>query len=132
MARFPSLRSLIDLIEGKANKRAPRDESPWGVSVSPLFEETLKRHLRIFPDLREKLKKFTEVKLVEPLSGRYGKHDRPFTGPLVGFWHAHLRDDAIVIYNLKNRNINLIAIVSHAEIEGKRMAKTVKKLAAYR
>ncbi len=93
-----------------------------------MFQDTLSEKLRIFPDLKEKLQKFVDVKLENPISNRYGKHDSPFTGPLVGFWHAHLRDDAIIIYNLKNRSLHLVAIVSHAEIEGKRAKKMKNKL----
>ena len=117
------LRYLIDLIEA---------QQPWTVSVSSLFEETLRDNLKTFPDLREKVSKFVAVKLENPLSARYGKHDRPFTGPLVGFWHAHLRDDAIIIYNLKNRSLQLIAIVTHAEIEGKRTKSVIKKIEPFR
>lgn len=100
----------------------------WGVSKSPIFEQSLKNNLKTFPDLKEKLAKFIDVKLPNPLSTKYGKHDRPMTGELVGFWHCHLRDDAVLIYTLKNRNINLIYIATHAELEGKRLRRTGKKL----
>lgn len=128
MARYPSLRILIDLIEGKLTP-PPKE---WGVSMTPLFQDTLKKNLAIYPDLRDKLQKFIDTKRKDPLRERYGKHDRPFTGPLVGFWHAHLRDDAIIVYNLKDRNINLVAIYSHAEIEGKRAARAAKQISPYR
>jgi mRNA-degrading endonuclease YafQ of YafQ-DinJ toxin-antitoxin module len=103
-------------------------QQPWGVLRSNILEPTLKEHLPTFPDLREKLVKFLEVKLQNPLTMRYGKHDRPFTGPLVGYSHCHLRDDAILIYTLKNHSINLICIVTHNEIEGKRVKAVVKRL----
>jgi mRNA-degrading endonuclease YafQ of YafQ-DinJ toxin-antitoxin module len=102
--------------------------------MTPLFQETLKRHMVIFSDLPEKLKKFTAIKKDNPLTNRYGKHDGPFAhgSPLAGFWHCHLRDDAILIYNLKNRAINLVAIVAHAEIEGNRRKAVVKQISPYK
>ena len=123
------LRHFIDLIEGK--KSVP--QKPWGVTVSPLFTDSLKKTRLVFPDIDDKLKKFIEVKSVDPIQNKYGKHDGPFTGsPLKGFYHAHLRDDAIIIYNLKNRAINLICILPHSEIEGRRMLNTSKILQAYK
>jgi mRNA-degrading endonuclease YafQ of YafQ-DinJ toxin-antitoxin module len=124
MAR-EGLRSLIDLIEAA--------QAPWGMSQSPIFAASLKEHERVFPDLKEKIAKFTGVKLPNPLGpqAKYGKHDSPMTGPLVGFWHCHLRDDAILIYNFANRCVNLVVIVSHAEIEGKRAKLTGKRIAPY-
>ncbi len=109
-------------------------QAAWQISQSPIFAPSLVEHLRVFPDLKEKLAKFTQVKLPNPLEpgARYGKHDGPFTGPLVGFFHCHLRDDAILIYRLVNRCVHLIAIVSHAEIEGKRHKQTAKRLAAFK
>lgn len=120
-----ALRHFIDLIEAA--------QAPWGISQSPIFVASLDENLRIFPDLKEKLAKFTSVKLPNPVApqARYGKHDSPMTGPLVGFWHCHLRDDAILIYNFANRCVNLVCIVSHAEIEGKRAKLTGKRIAPY-
>jgi mRNA-degrading endonuclease YafQ of YafQ-DinJ toxin-antitoxin module len=119
-----SIRHYIDLIE------AAQD---WGISQSPVFAQSLADNMRIFPDLKEKLAKFVQVKLPNPIgpNARYGKHDSPMTGPLVGFYHCHLRDDAILIYNLVNRCVNLVIIVSHAEIEGKRAKLTGKKIKPY-
>lgn len=126
MARLASLRHYIDVV-----KALFEAQQPWGVSQSDMFEDSLKDNMIVFPDLREKLAKFVDVKCDNPLMARYGKHDRPFTGPLVGFWHCHLRDDAILIYNLKNRCVNLVAIVKHSDIEGKRAVKTGKRLRDY-
>jgi mRNA-degrading endonuclease YafQ of YafQ-DinJ toxin-antitoxin module len=127
MAGFPELRALIDLIEGKKNK-AP--QQPWSVQPSTLFAESLVKVRRIFPDIDEKLKKFTAVKLPNPLdpNARYGKHDRPMTGPLAGFMHCHLRDDAILIYTLQNRTLNLIIVVSHDEIDGGKLRPMAARL----
>lgn len=104
----------------------------WGVTRSDMFEESFKNCLRIFPNLDAKLLSFLEAKLQNPLTVRYGKHDRPFTGPLIGFSHCHLRDDAILIYTLRNRSINLICVVNHAQIEGKRARAMSKRLEPYR
>lgn len=119
------LRHFINLVEAA--------QAPWGVSQSPIFDATLTDHERVFPDLSEKLAKFISVKLPNPLAptARYGKHDSPMTGPLVGFFHCHLRDDAILIYRLRNRTVFLVAIVAHSEIEGKRAKLTGKKLAPF-
>ena len=126
------IRGYINLIEeslDEAKKPAPIEV---GVVMGSKFEESLKKHERIFPDLREKLKKFVDVKKDNPLQGRYGKHDSPFsTGtPLAGYMHCHLRDDAILIYTMKNRNINLLLICSHAEIDGSKKAQKVASLLA--
>ena len=122
-----SLRLFIDLVEGK-----PAPQQAWGVAVTPLFTETLKRQRMVFRDLDDRLKKFVDFKLENPLTNRYGKHDRPFTGPLIGFSHCHLRDNAILIYSLKNHTVNLIAVVSHSEIEGKRVKSILQQLIPYR
>lgn len=129
MARFPTLRDLIDLIEGKKNK-APAAKQEWKVVMSNIFDETLRHTRRIFPDIDEKLGKFVQTKLPNPLdpNNRYGKHDRPCTHELSGFMHCHLRDDAILIYSLANHALNLIAVVSHADIEGKRLKQTAKRM----
>lgn len=121
-----TLRGFIDICEGKTS-------APWGVSVSPMFAETVLQTRKIFPDIEERIKKFVAVKTPNPIdpNNRYGKHDRQFTGPLVGFWHCHLRDDAILIYKLANHAIFLIAVVSHADIEGKRAQKMAKKLSVF-
>lgn len=127
MARL-SIRDYIDIVEGKQ----PQARQPWGVSMTNIFAPSLAEHRRVFPDLDEKLAKFIGLKTPDPITARYGKHDRPFTGPLVGFWHCHLRDDAILIYNLQNHAINLVAICSHSEIEGKRAQKMSKRLNSYK
>lgn len=116
-----SLREYLTLIEAEE----------WAVSRTPIFDESLKRNTKIFPDLPQKLAKFIEVKKQNPFQNRYGKHDRPFTGPLIGFFHAHLRDDAILIYKLQNKSIVLVYICSHAEIEGNRHKQTIKMLEPY-
>jgi len=128
---FLSLRHFINLIEA-AGKKGGQPQKPWGIFHSSIFDSSMMEHLRVFPDLGEKLAKFIEVKLDNPLVNKYGKHDRPMTGPLVGFWHCHLRDDAILIYNFKDRDIQLVCIVSHAEIEGKRTKAVVKRIAPFK
>ena len=99
----------------------------WTVDYTDLLAPSLLEMRRTFPDIDEKLKKFIDLKLTNPLAARYGKHDGPFTGPLAGFYHAHLRDDAIIIYKLKNRAIIIVMLVRHAEIEGRR-AKSIRNL----
>lgn len=129
MDRFPLFKELI---EAKKSKAAKSDQ-PWSVDYAPIFQPSFKEHLVIFPDLGDKLKKFLEIKLANPIdpSNRYGKHDGPFTGPLVGFWHCHLRDDAILIYKLVGRSVLLVCVVNHAEIEGRRAQKMAKKIQPY-
>lgn len=126
-----SLRYFIDLIEGKKHG-AENASEPWKIVYAPIFQESLVERMRVFPDIREKLAKFIEVKLADPLSARYGKHDGPMTAMLTGFMHCHLRDDAILIYNRKNRVFELVAIVPHADIEGKRLKQTAKRLAGFK
>lgn len=124
MAEPVLIRHYIDLIEAA--------QRPWNIERSPLFDESLASMRAVFPDIKDKLQKFIAVKLEDPLSTRYGKHDRPMTGILVGFWHCHLRDDAILIYNLKNRNVQLVYLCPHSEIEGKHERRTAKRLAVYK
>lgn len=123
------LRYFIDLIEGKNRER---DLSPWEISVTPLFAPSLMLQIKRYSDLKEKLDKFVEVKKENPLIAKFGRNDYPFTGALVGFWHAHLKEDAIIIYNLKNRCINLICVVSHTEIEGRREKQVLKQIDGFR
>lgn len=113
----------------KPAKDAQRSE--WAITKTDIFDDSLARHSVVFPDLPEKLDKFKGVKRENPIRARYGKHDGPLTYRLVGFWHCHLRDDAVLIYNLVNRAINLVCIVSHAEIEGRRLCATAEKLSKY-
>lgn len=131
MAGQHSLRDLIDLIEGK--NRAPQQQEPWKIVASDIFAESVAKTRRIFRDIDEKIVKFSEVKLANPIANKYGKHDGPMTPgtPLAGFLHCHLRDDAILIYRLGNRQIFLVCIVSHADIEGKRGNKLGKSLRQY-
>lgn len=121
-----TIRRFINLLEGK--KPAPRAE--LGVKISSQFMESLKRNSVIFPDLKEKLTKFIQVKKDDPLNGRYGKHDGPFSPgtPLSGYRHCHLRDDAILIYTMSGGSLNLYYICSHKEIEGKNTNKMSKAL----
>lgn len=92
---------------------------------SSIFAESLAATRRIFPDIDEKIKRFVATKLPNPIAreAKYGKHDGPMTGPLAGFYHCHLRDDAILIYRLAGRSILMVCVVSHAETEGKRGKK---------
>ncbi len=111
---------------------APQENRPqgqWGVSFSSIFKQSLVDCAKVFPDIEAKVEKFFSVKLGNPLSSPYGKHDRPMTGPLAGLWHCHLRDDAVLIYRLKNHCIHLVMIVAHADIEGKRQRHTMQRLA---
>lgn len=103
----------------------------WDTTRSPLFQDSLERNTIIFKDLPEKLERFIDIKLSDPMKARYGKHDGPMTGPFKGHNHAHLRDDAIVIYTLKGRKLNLIYIATHAEVEGKRCARTAERLTRF-
>jgi mRNA-degrading endonuclease YafQ of YafQ-DinJ toxin-antitoxin module len=103
----------------------------WSFTHSPVFQESLERNAIVFNDLPEKLQKFKDVKGEDPLRCRYGKHDGPMTGRFKGYHHAHLRDDAILIYKLKNKAVDLVYISSHAEIEGKRCKNTLDRLSVY-
>jgi mRNA-degrading endonuclease YafQ of YafQ-DinJ toxin-antitoxin module len=84
-----------------------------------------------FPDIRTKLNKFVETKIRDPLTARYGKHDRRMIGDLTGFWHCHLRDDAVLIYSLSQRVMTLVYLAPHAEIEGKRLKMTARRLSQF-
>lgn len=114
------------IVEAKNNEPA----KIFAVVVGSKFNESLLKHERVFPDLRDKLKKFIETKQSDPLRAKYGKHDSGFkTGtPLAGYLHCHLRDDAILIYTLKNQQINLVLICGHSDIEGSKTRKTALAL----
>lgn len=124
------IRRLISLVESFLFEKPKQPSAAFGLSKSSEFDESLKRNMRIFPDLREKLEKFIELKLADPLNSKYGKHDGPFKAgtPLAGFNHCHLRDDAVLIYTMRNRTLNLVLICTHAEMEGKNTMKLSKKL----
>lgn len=103
--------------------------SNWRFECSDLFQDSLAANTVIFADLPERLRRFIEVKLPNPMNARYGKHDRQLTARLKGFWHTHLRDDAVLIYHLKDRCLTLVYIAKHSEIEGKRLNKLADRLA---
>ena len=105
-------------------------KSVWTVERSELFDDSLNRAATVFSDLRDKLDKFLVIKIDDPIQNRYGKHDRRMTGDLAGFWHCHLRDDAVLIYQLSGKTMTLVYIAPHAEIEGKRLKQTAKRLHA--
>jgi mRNA-degrading endonuclease YafQ of YafQ-DinJ toxin-antitoxin module len=121
MARH-GLRHFINLVEANSQD--------WVAQPSDIFVDSLKATRRIFSDIDEKVARFVDVKLPNPISrdAKYGKHDGPMTGPLAGFYHCHLRDDAILIYRLTGKTVLMICIVSHAETEGKRGKKLRKQL----
>ena len=122
--------------EGKKNRgarsagepAAERSTGAWGVSFSDLFKPSLESTQRIFRDIQNKVDRFVEIKTPNPLSNLAGKHDRPCTGALTGLWHTHLRDDAVLLYKLKNRCVHMICVVPHADIEGKRLKQTRQNL----
>jgi mRNA-degrading endonuclease YafQ of YafQ-DinJ toxin-antitoxin module len=132
----PTIRQLMTLCEGlteaKNKKQAPEPQQQQPqkaglqIRVSNQFVPSLERNRTIFPDLSEKLIKFIQVKMNDPLNGRFGKHDSPFASgtPLAGFKHCHLRDDAILIYTMAGGCLNLYYICPHKEIEGKMTKKT--------
>lgn len=105
-------------------------KSLWKVERSELFDDSLARATEVFSDLGDKLDKFLVTKIEDPIQSRYGKHDRRMTGDLAGFWHCHLRDDAVLIYQLSGKTMTLVYIAPHAEIEGKRLKQTAKRLHA--
>ena len=102
--------------------------SNWKTVKSDLFDESLSRMSVTFPDLSGKLDKFLSIKSTDPLNSKYGKHDRRMIGDLAGFYHAHLRDDAVLIYSLAKQVMTLVVITTHAEIEGKRLKLTARRL----
>lgn len=105
-------------------------KSAWAVERSELFDDSFGRAAVVFTDLNDKLEKFLKIKSDDPIQNRYGKHDRRMTGDLAGFWHCHLRDDAVLIYQLSGKTMTLVYIAPHAEIEGKRLKQTAKRLHA--
>jgi mRNA-degrading endonuclease YafQ of YafQ-DinJ toxin-antitoxin module len=123
MAEANVIRSIIDLIEAA--------QAPWTISKTPAFDASIQVMLPKVHDLRERLQRFIDIKLPNPLAAtaRAGKNDRPFTALLVGFWHCHLAPDAILIYRLANHSIQLILVCQHADIEGKRLQQMGKRLA---
>ncbi len=122
------MRNMMEIVEGRV-----ADTRPWAIERVPLFKETHDKARTVFPDIDSKLEKFIDLKLPNPIdpSRRFGKHDSPFSALLKGFWHCHLRDDAVLIYKLQDRKIKLIAVVPHADMERSRLRLLAKKLAPY-
>lgn len=125
------LRELIDIIEGK---KPPRDTSPWGVEMSEIFQSSMDKAKLRYSDIYDHLDRFLILKTPDPVSGpRFGNNDGPFTGPLLsGFLHCHLREDAVLIYRLRDRKIFLIKVVSHSETEGRKQKILSKELSPYK
>ena len=103
----------------------------WSVVQSHAFEESMAKMLITFPDLKQKLQKFIEAKIDDPINLKYGKHDRRMVGELAGFHHCHLRDDAVLIYGLARRVMTLVYITPHADIEGRRLRQTARRLSQF-
>jgi len=104
--------------------------APWGITKTAFFDESFAAMLTKVPDLRDRLKKFIEVKSPNPMMNRFGKHDSPFTNDqLRGILHCHLAPDVILLYRLTNRTIQLMMVCQHADIEGKRLKQTIRRLA---
>jgi len=135
-----TLRRLIDLCEGKKDvKKAPQvkqqpqepeGKKPFGIMISNMFAASLTKTERTFPQIKDQLRKFAAVKRDDPINGKYSKQDYPYSGagPLAGYHHCHLRDDAILIYTIKNNCLNLLFMCSHAEVEGKMVPKMARLL----
>lgn len=102
----------------------------WSIVKSSIFDASLAKAKRVFPNIDEKLSRFVEIKLPNPIdrNNRYGKHDGPMSAALAGYNHCHLRDDAVLIYTIRGRSIFLLDIVTHSEIEGKAALKVAKRL----
>jgi mRNA-degrading endonuclease YafQ of YafQ-DinJ toxin-antitoxin module len=117
-----AIRYYLDLIEAA--------QSPWGISRTNLFDTSLKAMLAKVPDLRDRLKRFIDIKIPNPIGSQalVGKHDRPFTAELAGFWHCHLAKDLILIYRLHARSVQLVLLCQHAEIEGRHLQTMSRKL----
>jgi mRNA-degrading endonuclease YafQ of YafQ-DinJ toxin-antitoxin module len=135
-----TLRRLMDLCEGKKDvKKAPQvkkqatepeGKKPFGIMLSNSFVESLAKTERTFPKIREQLLKFARVKRDDPINGKYSSQDYPYSGggPLAGYHHCHLRDDAILIYTIKNNCLNLLFLCAHADVEGKMLHRMAKIL----
>ena len=119
-----ALRFYIDLIEAA---QAP----PWrAAAVGPYFKASLDAMEKKYPDLLARLDRFIDVKVPNPLAAKYGKTDGPFSDYLRGFWHCHLAPDAILIYRLRNRTVELALICQHDDLSRKRIKTLDKQLAA--
>lgn len=116
------IRQWLDLLEAI--------ETPWVIARGRLFDQSLEQMATKVPDLRERLARFATVKLPNPLSREavFGKHDTAFT-LMPGFRHCHLAPDAILIYRLVGRCVQLVLICQHHDIEGKRIRALGKRLA---
>lgn len=100
----------------------------WRVEPAKGLAWSLAQGTVIFSDLPDRLVKFCEVKCPDPVRNRYGKHDGRMTGPFSGFWHTHLKDDAVLIYTLNSGTVTLVDLVPHRDLEGKRGARLARKL----
>ena len=118
-----ALRFYIDLIE--AAQAAPWRANP----VGPFFKSSVDSMEKKYPDLLTRLDRFIDVKTPNPLAIKYGKTDGPFSDYLRGFWHCHLAPDAILIYRLRNRIIEMAIIVQHDDLSRKRIKTLDKQLA---
>ena len=115
------IRRWLDLIEAV--------QAAWGIARGPQFEASLRQMMARVPDLPERLARFTSIKLPNPLSrdAVVGKNDAALT-LLPGYWHCHLAPDAILIYRLRNRAVELVLICQHDDIQGKRIRHIARVL----
>lgn len=105
-------------------------QGPWAVDVtSAIFRQSVRDFKAIYPDVEERVFRFIKVKSDDPLNTRYGNNDAPMSshGPFAGYMHAHLAPDLLILYTLKNRTLNLVALCQHADTEGKRAKNAARR-----
>jgi mRNA-degrading endonuclease YafQ of YafQ-DinJ toxin-antitoxin module len=137
-----ALRRLIDLCEGRKEvKKAPKDRSAQQVAqqpqaqkglkirVSNVLYKSLERFEKSHPGLADRLVDFSEFKQADP-TVPFESSDYKFAGggPLRDYKHSHLRQNAMIIYNIAGGYLNLYVICNHDDIDGNNARKMAKYL----
>ncbi len=86
-----------------------------------LYKETYLSRIKPYPQLREKLRQFMEIKRNNPQQ-QFGKSDKPFlsagffTQAIPGIRHAHLNLDISVVYKVSGDVITLYGMFTHDDL----------------
>lgn len=100
---------------------------PVTFTMGKLFLESFKEMKKTYPNLDKKYESFIGRK-TENITNKFGTHDYQFVGGLSEFRHCHLMHDAILIYRIQKRNIELLYVCKHDEIKTRNIDRLIKRL----
>jgi mRNA-degrading endonuclease YafQ of YafQ-DinJ toxin-antitoxin module len=80
-----------------------------------------------YPNLDKKYDEFIKIKSAN-IRDNYGTHDYALVGILAGFKHCHLAPDAILIYRVKDKTVEMLFMCQHDDMKQKNAKRLANKL----